>query len=48
MTLKIKHALLTILIIIITTLTKNKQLPFLEYQKLDQKSKKKYESLDLE
>ena len=29
-------------IIIITTLTKSKQLPFLGYQKSDQKSKKKY------
>ena len=35
-------------IIIITTLTKSKQLPFLGYQKSDQKSKKKYKSLDLE
>ena len=47
MTLKSKHVLLTILIIIIT-LTRNKQLLFLGSQKLDQKSKKKYKSLDLE
>ena len=30
------------IIIIIATLTKSKQLPFLGYQKSDQKSKKKY------
>ena len=45
MALKRKHVVPTI-IIIITTLTKNKQLPFLGYQKSDQKSKKKYKSLD--
>ena len=45
MALKRKHMVPTI-IIIITTLTKNKQLPFLGYQKSDQKSKKKYKSLD--
>ena len=58
MTLKRKHVILMmmmmiiiiiiIIIIIVTTLTKNKQLPFLGYQKADQKSKKKYKSLDLE
>ena len=46
MALKRKHVVPTIIIIIITTLTKNKQLPFLGYQKSDQKSKKKYKSLD--
>ena len=44
-TLKRKHMTPAI---IITTLTKSKQLPFLGYQKSDQKSKKKYKSLDLE
>ena len=47
MTLKAKHVVLTI-IIFITTVTKRKQLPFVEHQKSDQKSKKKCESLDLE
>ena len=41
MALKRKHVVSTIIIIIIATLTKNKQLPFLGYQKSDQKSKKK-------
>ena len=40
--------MIIITITIITTLTNNKQLPFLGYQKSDQKSKKKYKSLDLE
>ena len=40
--------IIIMIIIIITTLTKSKQLPFLGYQKSDQKSKKKYKSLDLE
>ena len=39
--------IIIITIIIIITLTKSKQLPFLGYQKSDQKSKKKYKSLDL-
>ena len=43
---KRKHMVPTI--IIITTLPKSKQLPFLGYQKSDQKSKKKYKNLDLE
>ena len=47
MNLKRKHVLLSILLII-TTLIKNKQLPFLGYQKSDRKSKKKYKDLDLE
>ena len=42
-----KQVLLSILLII-TTLIKNKQLPFLGYQKSDRKSKKKYKCLDLE
>ena len=37
-----------IIIIIIIIITKRKQLPFHEYQKSDQKSKKDYKSLDLE
>ena len=45
--LKRKHAVPMIIIIIITKLTKSKQLPFLGYQKSDQNSKKKYKSLDL-
>ena len=45
--LKRKHVV-PIITIIMTTLTKSKQLPFLGYQKSDQKSKKKYKSLDLE
>ena len=45
---KKKYVVLKIMMIIITTLTKSKELPFLGYQKSDQKSKKKYESLDLE
>ena len=45
LTLKSKHVVPTI--IIITILTKSKQLPFFGYQKSDQKSKKKYKSLDL-
>ena len=48
MTLKRKHVVLTKIIIIIITLTKNKQLPFLGYRKSYQKSKKKYKRLDLE
>ena len=36
------------IITIIIALTKSKQLPFLGYQKSDQKSNKKYKSLDLE
>ena len=44
---EIKHVVpTTIIIIIIITLTKNKQLPFIGYQKLDQISKKKYKRLD--
>ena len=45
--LKRKHAVPMIIIIIITKLTKSKQLPFLGYQKSDQNSKKKYKSLNL-
>ena len=47
MALKRKNVVPTI-IIIITTLTQSKQLSVLGYQKLDQKSKKQYKSLDLE
>ena len=57
-TLKRKHVVLIIIliiiiiiiiiIIVIITLTKRKQWPFLGYQQSDQKSKKKYNSLDLE
>ena len=43
--LKRKHVVPTI---VITTPTKSKQLPFLGYQKSDQKSKKKCNSLDLQ
>ena len=48
MALKRKNVVPTIIIIIITTLTQSKQLSVLGYQKLDQKSKKQYKSLDLE
>ena len=40
-----KHVVSTI--IIIAAMTKSKQLPFLRYQKSDQKSKKNYKNLDL-
>ena len=44
---KRKHVVLAI-IIMTTTLTKSKQLPFLGYQKSDQKSNKEIQSLDPE
>ena len=47
--LKRKLVVPIIMIITITSLTKSKQLPFLEYQKSDQKSKKnKIKHLDIE
>ena len=40
--------MIIIIIIIIIIIVKSRQLPFLGHQKLDQKSKKKYNNLILE